>query len=61
MHLSQISDNLEYRVICHHMGKLSSFHHFFLNAEGRKLPSVIFVSVENVSILHGGGVSGVES
>lgn len=41
MHHSQISDYLKYRVICHHVGKLSSFHHFFLNVEGpkkKKLP-----------------------
>lgn len=62
MHHSQISDDLKYRVMCHHMGKLSSFHHFFLNVEGqkKKTPSVIFNSVENVSILLGGGVSGAE-
>lgn len=62
-HISgKISDDRKFRVICHHVGKLSSFHHFFLNVEGqkKKTPSVIFNSVENVSILLGGGVSGAE-
>lgn len=54
MHHSQIQSD----VSSH--GEVVIFPSFLSKCRKKKTPSVIFNSVENVSILLGGGVSGVE-